>query len=931
MKALSNPECFDSIESYMSVFVDDMASKAQDGLPPLFDPKTERLSENVRQCSGAAMSPYPAQAAVIESCVRLLRQNNSAWIVGEMGTGKTCMGAWLVAAHERDIGHKLRVVVTAPNHLVKKWQSHFRKIIPGCRAVIVNSISDLSTLRESSVVSEKEVCHADGSITTQKNRRWAPPSTTEIYILPRDKGKLGYSWRAAVDVSSRLEPTIIGQPKARVETYKCPGCGGIIAESRSDLLSLMCNKKGKLGSKRCCDAEVPETAKNKVWDPEESKWVCGTPLWQAFNGQSRGADALPVPGVSPRRMAPCQYLRKIGAQFDLYLPDEVHELKGRGTLQGRLYADLCSMSKKVVPLTGTLVGGYAENLTQLLWRTCPNRMVDDGQVFSYGGDEDFVKEYGVLQERRRFIAESDFQSSNDLVMGRGKQSSVYTRSLPGISPVLYTNFLLDQAVFIRLADMHDHLPRFDEKVHRVGIDADVDQELKRMQDAFDEHLDSTRRSTAWAKARSTFLRYPDKPWVDPYDVYHIDHETQMPVHVFGVNSLPPRETPKARRVRRLIHRNMLRGRKTWVFTELTGKSSDPAWDWMTYYKEYLSEYGIRVGVMRSTADGGPKPIDREAWIEKHAPDCDVIISHPQLVQTGLDLFDFPSLIFAFPGDNTYRLRQASRRAWRLGQQFGCEVDYVVSAGTASRSVQDAALALMADKMAASLALEGDFTSEGLAAMSGGEDVASKLAKFIAGELTGLDSKASFGAYRKQFDSLLPDLGVSLEPAAAAEPPPNMSAPDREDPTVVARAPAAPAVAFADKKEVVADPSPYEPPMKKASVEGTIAERRALRKEAFMLALGIDGPDEEDGEWLRIGLRWYFLVTKARRTVRGRNFAVFYKHHPDGAVAFVEPVDDVGPNSGFIPVEHAGISYAVSFMRVSAYMEGERSSCRHWSV
>jgi hypothetical protein len=97
----------------------------------------------------------------------------------------------------------------------------------------------------------------------------------------------------------------------------------------------------------------------------------------------------------------------------------------------------------------------------------------------------------------------------------------------------------------------------------------------------------------------------------------------------------------------------------------------------------------------------------------------VILSHPQPVRTGLTLFDakgahnFPSLIFFETGYDLFTLRQASRRAWRIGQKCPCRVYYLYYQET----MQARAMALMAQKLDASLALEGQFSAEGLAAMS----------------------------------------------------------------------------------------------------------------------------------------------------------------------------------------------------------------------
>ena len=45
---------------------------------------------------------------------------------------------------------------------------------------------------------------------------------------------------------------------------------------------------------------------------------------------------------------------------------------------------------------------------------------------------------------------------------------------------------------------------------------------------------------------------------------------------------------------------------------------------------------------------------------------DVMVCHPRLVQTGLDLVDFPTIVWFEKDYSVYTMRQASRRSWRIG-------------------------------------------------------------------------------------------------------------------------------------------------------------------------------------------------------------------------------------------------------------------------
>lgn len=922
---------FANLDSYLGAFSADMAARVTTGFRPLFDPESDTLSPAVLQLSDEAMQPYPAQAVGIEAVLRLLDRQRCAHVVGEQGTGKTPMGLWIVRAQEVKTGQPQRVVITAPNQLVKKWQRHAQMILPGCQATIVRTYKDLLPLARSVTWSEKAITHADGGTSVQRSKRILPPSRTEVWILPRDRGKLGYAWANGVlgkttlitttdtDGSVRLPRSEDGRKlKTPVVLLSCPKCGGSIVDEEGEEVGLDYFTKSDGGpkSRRCCG--------RKGWDPLNPERKCNEQLWQAFNGGRSpfAHDSLAAPGISPRRVAPCVFLRKLGVRFDFYIADEVHELRGEGSLQGQMFADLCGLSRRRVLLTGTLVGGYATNLLHILWRTMPERMRADGQQHSSEGFDKYTQLYGVLQTITRYVCKNSAQSINDLMLGRGKSNGRRQKVLPGISPVLFVHFLLDSAVFIRLAEMHDQLPPFSERVHVVRMTREQDEALAEMQDAFAEHRERVKPCRAWSAAQAAFMRWPDKSWVTSYPIWDVDPDEGTRILAFTVPSLPKREYAKERRIRRLVRRNMLRGRKTWVFTELTGRDSEPAWDWMDYLAGYLGQHGIRAAVLRSGNTGGPDPEDREEWIAKMTPDVDVIISNPTLVQTGLDLYDFPSIVYAHPGQNTYTLRQASRRAWRLGQSLDCEVDYLVYTASVGKSVQKAAMTLMSKKMAASLAIEGDFTSEGLAALSDSDDMATQLAKFIDGRLEELDDvKDAFATYRKKLQACVP-ANVMAKPVRirSGQPAPLPAPMPAVGPaiSVLADVPVAP--------QPIRVVVPVAPVVAEDAESKSIRERKAARLEAACLVLG-GKPDESNGDVYRFGDRWYQLIAKKRSTVRDRNFLTTLVSHPDAWLLFVEPVSEMGPCQSDARVTVGGIEYSVSGLAGQAWLAGERKPAR----
>ena len=122
--------------------------------------------------------------------------------------------------------------------------------------------------------------------------------------------------------------------------------------------------------------------------------------------------------------------------------------------------------------------------------------------------------------------------------------------------------------------------------------------------------------------------------------------------------------------------------------------------------------------------------EREAWYERQLrAGVEVVIGHPRLTQTGLDLWSFADIFFAETGYSIYTLRQASRRSWRIGQRQNVNVKFFYYTGT----MQEACLRLMGKKLLVSLAMEGKFASDGLQAIGEGDDILMAMARKLVTE------------------------------------------------------------------------------------------------------------------------------------------------------------------------------------------------------
>ena len=225
--------------------------------------------------------------------------------------------------------------------------------------------------------------------------------------------------------------------------------------------------------------------------------------------------------------------------------------------------------------------------------------------------------------------------------------------------------------------------------------------------------------------------------------------------------------PKEKALVDLVAAERLEGRKVLVYAthtgtrDITGRMSD-----------ILTRHGFRVAVMKADAVA---PDRREAWVADRVKEgVDVIVCHPRLVQTGLDLIDFPTIVWFETDYSVYTMRQASRRSWRIGQRRPVKVVFMAY----RNSLQADALKLVAKKLQSSLAVEGELPEDGLAAYGDdGDDLMLALARRIVSgdeEDAAETVEAVFAAARRDAEAAseeyLVDDGwqiIEVEPEAIA--------------------------------------------------------------------------------------------------------------------------------------------------------------------
>ena len=82
--------------------------------------------------------------------------------------------------------------------------------------------------------------------------------------------------------------------------------------------------------------------------------------------------------------------------FDYAICDEAHQL-ANDTAQGNGLGTLAACADRTVILTGTLLGGYASDVYNLLFRLEAGKMVAHGYEWGEPGLRSFAETYGVLE------------------------------------------------------------------------------------------------------------------------------------------------------------------------------------------------------------------------------------------------------------------------------------------------------------------------------------------------------------------------------------------------------------------------------------------------------------------------------------------------------------------------------------------------------
>lgn len=386
-----------------------------------------------------------------------------------------------------------------------------------------------------------------------------------------------------------------------------------------------------------------------------------------------------------------------------------HQFKSKSSDRGVAFHQLVGAARCTLTLTGTFFGGKSTSIFWLLHRLNAGVRRD----FAFNDEKRWARLYGVLEVTRKSKRLKDDDEEDGFTGNRRYQNQA--KEQPGISPAI-VNRLLDTTVFLSLKDLGLSLPHYAEEVVTLTMTHDLAGQYRAMEKKLrDLALNNRRYLSTWLQWT---LARPNSAFRD--EVVEVDEmdpqgEFLRRQRLMDLPAVVTDETlPKESWLVDFCRSERQQGRKVLIYLRQTGTR-----DIQDRILHILRDGGVRAEVLTS----GVNPRKREEWIARRVLGLDALVVNPKLVETGLDLVAFSSVVFAEIEYSLYTLWQAVRRVWRLGQTKPVKAIFSVY----SDAMEARALALMGQKMKAAQLLYGDEVG-GAIVPEGDDDILMKLAR-----------------------------------------------------------------------------------------------------------------------------------------------------------------------------------------------------------
>ena len=417
---------------------------------------------------------------------------------------------------------------------------------------------------------------------------------------------------------------------------------------------------------------------------------------------------------------------RMNAWIDVFVIDEVQDYKTKETAQGATTRRIAQRAKKTIALTGTPFGGKVSEVFFLLSALNPGF----GRHFGYHELGSFRRIYGREETTYRV---DDGHSRSIGAASRRRETKQNTREIPGYHPALL-EFFWGNTLFLELKDIDTigALPPIRQRANLIQLDDHVADPLTKLsQKTGYNRLDA--KMTQFVKASlqrgsksslgmylQEMLTYPENAWQGTAPTDPETGDTIVEIDPLPAERLYPKEAA----LLELVRNEKAQGRKCLIYCTHTNRR-----DTVTRLMRLLKMHGIKALQLKA---GTVDSEERSEWLQREAQNNDAIVCQPRLVETGVNLLDYPTIIWFEIEYSMYMTEQASRRSYRLTQTQPVDIYYLAYAGT----MQERALRVIARKSDVSRTFHGDLSKTGLSAFNPDPD---DIREQLARELVMMDT------------------------------------------------------------------------------------------------------------------------------------------------------------------------------------------------
>lgn len=734
----------DALTRFMRQYGDKIAALTLETYQPLYDLKPtetelaalESLGKSRKALPGQAEAGLlPTQKHAAIAAARAIRRHRSANLQGEMGLGKTSIALAVI-----ELLDAYPALILCPPHLVPKWIREAEEVIPGAKG---------RELRRIGKGDDKEINDVRRFFDDFEAGTLGPKA---IAVVASTSAKMGAGWQAVVNA----RPIKV---KGKVQViYTCSQCGQV----QVDPQGIPITEIDVFQKRRCfCSALVAGWELDK--DGRRKLDKDGKPVW---GKRPCGAALFEYTGA--RRWSIAEYVKeKARGRFQGLVGDECHEYKAKASDRGVAFHQLITACRFTLTLTGTYFGGKSSSIFWLLHRL--NSTVRND--FTFHDEIRWAGAYGVLESVRK-RRNGDETSDEDGAYTGNRRYREQAHEIPGVSPAIITR-LLHNSIFLNLKDLGVELPPYTEEVVELEMDSGQDRQYRSMESilrqmarrdprylslwlqwalsrpnsAFRDEIVAANHASVSVNVLEALARELSENAAtdDPLETHAAktlleaarlaqsasarrEKETLVKVPLMPLEAVVDRFglLPKESWLASFCKAEKARGRRTLVYVRQTGTRN---------IQDRLEGVLKQSGVQAITLYGSVNPRRRESWIEEHNHG-DVLLTNPRLVQTGLDLVSFQTVVFFEPEYSLYTLWQALRRVWRLGQTQPVKAVFAVY----KSAMEAQALALMGRKMRAAQTLYGDEVGGAIVPVEEGDFITELAREVLRGaELNDLQS------------------------------------------------------------------------------------------------------------------------------------------------------------------------------------------------